>query len=264
MLGDLAGIRERFPRARLIVNENVTTPINLAAAAVSAADGELVLLTEDHCLPDADWVAALSRAIIEGRGAVGGTVDPLDEDNMTPFDWAFYYVDFFRYQTPRQRGPVSTLSSCNAGYRKSDLQSLDDQWRTSFHETRINAALRERIGPLWMEPGARVEAGRKVHRGDALRERFAFGRIYACRRIDKPHRAMRPWLALASPLLPLLLLARLGRAARRDRATARKFRRSLPDLALLVLAWSAGEALGYWTGRAPASANAAPERPAEE
>lgn len=260
MLGDLAHIRRRFPQARLIVSEKVTTPIHLAAAAVNAADGEIILLTEDHCVPDLDWVATLSRGITAGRGAVGGSVDPLDEGSMTPFDWAFYYVDFFRYQTPQHGGAVNALSSCNVGYRKGDLNSLDDQWRTSLHETRIHAALRQRIGPLWMDPGARVKAGRKVNRPDALRERFAFGRIYACRRIDQPHGALRPWLALASPLLPLLLLVRLGRAAQRDRVTARKFLRSLPDLALLVLAWSVGEALGYWTGRAPPSADAAPER----
>ncbi len=263
-LGDLAQVRQRFPRVQIIVNEDVTSPIQLAASAVTAADGELILLTEDHCVPDSGWVAALSRGLGEGRGAVGGIVDPLDEGTMSPFDWAFYYVDFFRYQAPQRRGAVHSLSSCNVGYRKTDLESLEGWWRGSFHETRVHAALTKRVGPLWMEPDARVEAGRKVLRGDALRERFAFGRIYACRRIDKPNGAMRLWRALASPLLPLLLLARLASAARRDTATARRFRRSLPDLALLVLAWSAGETLGYWTGQAPANANAAPERsPAE-
>jgi len=258
-------VRQRFPDVQVVVTECATSPLELAARAVAAARGDLILLTEDHCVPDNAWVMSLTNTLQRNGSAVGGAVDPLDLGTMTAFDWAFYYVDFYRYQSPLTAGIADSLSVCNVGYRRSDLEALDESWRTSFHETRIHTSLAKPGAPLWMEPRASVRAGRRVHRGDALRERYSFGRYYACRRIEPPHESGRIWFALGSPLLPLLLVGRMARASARDDRTARRFLRSLPDLAALVLAWSLGEALGYLTKRGPATMEAAPERgPAEQ
>lgn len=259
-LGKLARVRQRFPDVRFTMDPKVMSPIDLAAMAVTAAHGEVILLTEDHCVPDSEWVGSLTRTIQRNGSAVGGAVDPLDPETMTAFDWAFYFVDFYRYRTPLTAGIADALSECNVAYRRSSLEALDEPWRTSFHETRIHIALAKQGAPLWMEPRARVRAGRRVHRSDALRERYAFGRYYGCRRIEHPHQHTRLWLALGSPLLPLLLLGRMARASARDAHLSRRFLRSLPDLASLVIAWSFGEALGYVTGRGPETMEAAPER----
>ena len=259
-LGDIRRVRERFPHVQIAIDKAVTSPIDLAARAVTSARGEFILLTEDHCVPDSEWVASLTRTLQRNGSAVGGAVDPLDPETMTTFDWAFYYVDFYRYQTPLTAGIADGLSECNVAYRREKLELLDEPWRTSFHETRIHIALSKHGAPLWMEPRAHVRAGRRVHRGDAVRERYSFGRYYACRRIEPPHENTRLWLALGSPLLPLLLIGRMARASMRDDRTARRFLRSLPDLAALVLAWSLGEVLGYITGRPPTTMDAAPER----
>lgn len=259
-LGELAHVRRHYPDAHIIVHEGMTSPIDLAAIAVTAARGDVILLTEDHCVPDSAWVRSLTRTIQRNGSAVGGAIDPLDPEIMTAFDWAFYFVDFYRYQAPLTAGIADSLSVCNVGYRRSNIESLDEPWRTSFHETRIHTALAKQVAPLWTEPRACVRAGRRVHRSDALRERYAFGRYYACRRIEPPHEAVRLWLTLASPLLPFLLLVRIARAAARDARTARRFLRSLPDLSALVGAWCIGEGLGYLTARGPARMDAAPER----
>jgi hypothetical protein len=259
-LGELPRIRQTFPDVRITIGPTVVSPIDLAALAVTAAQGDVILLTEDHCVPDAEWVGSLTRTIQRNRSAVGGAVDPLDPETMTPFDWAFYFVDFYKYRTPLTAGIADALSECNVAYLRSSLEALDEPWRTSFHETRIHIALAEQGAPLWIEPRACVRAGRRVYRSDALRERYAFGRYYGYRRIDPPHRHTRVWFALGSPLIPLLLLARMARASARDDYLSRRFLRSLPDLASLVLAWSFGEMLGYITARGPKTMEAAPER----
>ena len=259
-LGELSRIRQAFPDVRITMDPTVMSPIDLAAMAVTTAHGEVILLTEDHCVPDAEWVGNLTRTIQRNGSAVGGAVDPLDPETMTAFDWAFYFVDFHKYRTPLTAGIADALSECNVAYRRSNLEALDEPWRTSFHETRIHIALAKQGPPLWMEPRASVRAGRRVYRSDALRERYAFGRYYACRRVEHPHQHTRVWLALGSPLLPLLLLGRMARASARDDYLSRRFLRSLPDLAALVLVWSFGEMLGYVTGHGPKTMEAAPER----
>lgn len=259
-LGELSRIRQAFPDVRIKIDPAVMSPIDLAAMAVTAAQGDVILLTEDHCVPDREWVGSLTRTIQRNGSAVGGAVDPLEPETMTPFDWAFYFVDFYRYRTPLTAGIADALSECNVAYRRSSLEALDEPWRTSFHETRIHIALAQQGSPLWIEPRASVRAGRRVHRSDALRERYAFGRYYGYRRIEHPHHHTRVWFALGSPLLPLVLLARMARASARDDYLSRRFLRSLPDLAALVLAWSFGEMLGYVTARGPRTMEAAPER----
>ena len=259
-LGKLSLVRQQFPDAQIVVDDDLPSPLQLAARALATARGDVILLTEDHCIPDSGWVRSMALTIDRHGSAVGGAVDPLSPEMMTPFDWAFYYVDFFRYQAPLSAGIADALSVCNVAYRRGDLESLTEPWRESFHETRIHRALSKQGARLWMEPRATVRAGRRVNRLDALRERYSFGRYYACRRIEHPHQQARVWLTLGSPLLPLLLLGRMARASARDDRNARRFLRSLPDVAALVLAWSVGEALGYLTARGPETMEAAPER----
>lgn len=254
-LEPLDGVRREFPDVRIISRVGVRTPIDLAAVAVNSAKADLILLTEDHCVPDPDWVSVLSRSIQTGRGAVGGAIEPMGE--MSDFEWAFYFVDFFRYQGRLREGQVDSLSVCNVAYRRHDLNSIDEDSRAFFHETRIHAALKKSVGRLWMVPAARVRTRRRVDRSEALRERYAFGRIYACRLAAPGERVRRWWLVFAAPVLPMLLLMRVADAASTSRPLLRRFFSALPDVSALVAAWSWGEALGYLTGRLPESAEAA-------
>jgi hypothetical protein len=85
---------------------------------------------------------------------------------------------------------------------------------------------------------------------DALIERFAWGRSYAGVRSAGFARGRRLGFALATPLLPLLLSARIAALVWRRGGVARigRFVGALPWVLLLLAAWSAGEAAGYAAG----------------
>ncbi len=129
----------------------------------------MVLLTEDHCTASHDWVRALSEAVVRHRRTIGGSLDPLPA--LHGFDWAFYFVDFFRYMLPRDGGPTASVSVCNVGYMRSDLLQLGGDWRDAFHETRVHDELMRRHGAHVFEPDARMHTGRMVGYGDGHRER---------------------------------------------------------------------------------------------
>ncbi|MEP7132730.1 MAG: hypothetical protein ABI914_06165, partial [Acidobacteriota bacterium] len=80
-----------------------------------------------------------------------------------------------------------------------------------------------------------------------LRQRFHYGRGYAADRVRGRGVPVRILFALASPLLPALLLRRLGAAAARSRR-GRDFLRALPWTLALTVAWSFGEFAGYVSG----------------
>ena len=250
-------VRERFSEARIVVNNGQRTPLELAAHAMQVSTGDLILLTEDHCVPDPDWVRTMVDAQRRGRAVVGGRVEISPGASAT--DWAFYFVDFFRYAAPVKEGPSPTLTVCNAAYKRHAIDEIRDLWQVFFLETAVNDALCERFGDLWLEPDSQVTMGRHVSLRDAVYERYAFGRLLACTRVKLCTPRKRLYYAVFAPGLPVLLLGRMARVALRSRRHAGKFLRSLVPVTLMVLWWSWGEWLGYLTGRLSHSLVVAPE-----
>src|SRR5262245_46651710 len=205
---DIPQLQERYPHVRLTARAGERTSIDLASRAVREADGDLILLTEDHCEPRPDWVRRLCAALSPDRAAVGGVVET-DRD-VTALDWAFYYVDFFPYLGPVSPGPVPALSVCNVAYRRAALAAISPLWATAFHETTVTYALRTRVGPRWMVPEAEVRMRRRVRFAAAIYGRYAFGRLFGCTRLDFVGPGRRRYYRTFAPLLPPLLLSRMA------------------------------------------------------
>lgn len=257
-LPGVAELAPRFPSVRIIRNEGQSTPIEIASRALREATGDLLVLTEDHCRPAPDWLRRLVAAHAPGRAVVGGAVET-DHAGST-VTWAFYLVDYFRYMRPVATGPAPALTVCNVSYRREQLEAVRDLWRETFHETAVNAALAARFGVLWLEPEAEVRTRRRVTFADAVYERYAFGRMFACNRNrfgGSP--ARRAVYAGLAPLLPPVIMWRMARRAFRSGAAAGMYLRSLGPLLAMVVAWTWGEWLGYVTDGPPAHVNAAPE-----
>lgn len=260
LIADIDVARRAFPDVRIVANEGQRTPLELASRALAESTGDLILLTEDHCVPDPRWVRTMADAQRANRAAVGGLVRIARD--APPTDWAFYFVDFFRYTEVASEGPSPTLTVCNVAYQRSHLHEIRDLWSDHFHETEVNDALRRRFGALWLEPLSGVTMGRHVRLPDAIRERYAFGRLFGYTRIRFCSPSRRACYAVLSPGLPVLLLARMIRVALRSTHDAASLARGWVPLVLMVLSWSLGEWLGYVTGRLPASLSVAPEAPA--
>lgn len=259
----LGGERLRSLHRNVIWVSAPPSPPLLAAAAVGAARGAIVLLTEDHCEPGPDWVRRLHAAVAgsaggPGPGAAGGPV-AFGEAEGAGLEWAFHFSDFAAHVPPVAGGAARSLSVCNVAYRRATLERLRTEWGEALHETRLHDAIRRRVGPLVMVPDAPVVSWRRVRLADALRERYGLGRIYAAVRFEDAPARLRWLRALATPALPPLLMVRLARRSRRIPEGKRRLLLCLPQLAGLVLAWSLGEAVGLLTGRAPLSVRMAPE-----
>jgi len=72
----------------------------LRAAATELARGRVVAITEDHCIPEADWHRAILRAHEEHPeiAAVGGTT--LNGSTERVLDWANFLVTFATFLPP--------------------------------------------------------------------------------------------------------------------------------------------------------------------
>jgi hypothetical protein len=251
-------VARRHPEAQIGSRPDERTPLELASAALRACSADVVLLTEDHCIPARDWVCTMIAARGSDRAAVGGRIEI--RPGASAVDWAFYFADFFRYASPVQEGPSPTLSVCNVAYDRDRLEAIRDLWSERFEEPAVHDALRARFGVLWLTSGSEVAMRRTVSLGAALRERYAFGRIFGQTRSHRIAARRRVLYATLAPALPLLLLWRMTSKAMRSAAMARNFARGFVPLLGLILCWSFGEWLGYITGRPPRSLKLAAER----
>ena len=218
------------------------------AAGLAAARGEWVALTDEHARPRADWCARI--AALHGElphAAIGGAVECRGD---RPLCWALFFYDAGRYQNPLEEGPAKFVSDINVAYKRAALGRVR-VWQPRFHETGLHDALRAAGEVLWLSREIVVGVDRgELRLGAALRERFAWARLYAGRRAHEVSLPLRALLAAGAPALALLLLARQARLALTRGSHVRPFLRALPLLALLDLVASAGELVGYATGRA--------------
>lgn len=256
-----AGLAARFPSVRLIGREGVRPPAELRAVGAAAATGEVVAFLEGHCTPADDWCATLLAAHRQPHAAVGGPIEkgmPPGRRSDTALNWSIYLADYSRYMLPLPAGPMHSLSDCNVAYKRQALEATRGLWTREFHENVVNEALRARGGTLWFEPGMVVLESRELTLGDALRDRFSFGRLFGSTRVTGQGVAVRAARAGAALLMPPLLVWRVARNALSRGRHRGQLVRSGGHLLLVAGSWMAGEAVGYLTGSAGASLTPGP------
>ena len=248
--------RARFPDARLLAVTGSPTPAQLRSRAVAIARGSIVALLEDHCVPEPDWCERVTAAHARPHAAVGGCVEkgfPPGTDGDNALNWAVYLTDYSRYMPPLPGGRAGSLTDCNVSYRRAELERIRDAWTGEFHENVVHERLLSLGGDLWLDPAIVVREHRDLSLRDALRDRYAFGRLFASTRVAGAGPSRRAAWAAASVLLPPVLVWRAARNLLVRRRYLHQLPRCLPALFLVSSAWMLGEMLGYATATPAAS-----------
>lgn len=253
-LADPGGTVSALPDVRLVGLPGWRrTFAELRAAGVRAARGRLVAITEDQIRPASDWCARIVEAHERDVVAAGGAVEkgptPAGAPDTT-LNWAIYLCDFVRYANPVQEGRSEYLTDTNVSYKRAALEQIRDIWRDEFHETDVNWTLARRGGALYLSPDIVVEQQRDLRFGEALRERFRFGRLFASTRVRATGPGRRAFYAVFSLPLALLLTWRVFSHAWSRPRYRGPLLRAVPHVALLNAVWCLGELVGYATGRA--------------
>jgi hypothetical protein len=253
----LGEVQARFPQVRFIpVRDLRASPRQggsrehhdvLRARGLAVAHGDVIGLLEDHAVPDENWCAQVVAAHREHYAAIGGAIE---NGVDRPLNWAVYYCDFGRYQNPLPAGKSALASDANVTYKRSALQPIRATWEESFREVVVNGALIARGEGVALRPDIIVYQNRRTLRlGDALRERFVWGRSYAATRSALLGNPRRMAYTVLSPILPAILLLRMADTAWKRRTHFGEFVRALPFTVMLVTMWSIGEGVGYLTAR---------------
>ena len=218
---------------------------------ISAVFGEggssHVALLQDWGAPASDWCRELMEAARLPHAVVGGAVDNAGHGVL---NWAVYFLDFGRHQSPLPSGPCGFLSDVNVVYRRAALEQVRTVWERRYNEVLVNWALLENGHVLWRQPGMIVLHDRgRLAIGALLRERFSWGRIFGAARAQAlSFPRLLPYIVL-SPLIPLVITARTAAKVLRGRHNRLRFLGVCPAFFLLTAVWTMGEVAGYVTGR---------------
>jgi hypothetical protein len=240
-----AALRAKFPEANFLHVSGKRTYAELRAAGVRAARGNVIAITEDQCIPPPRWCANVVEAHRSPHAAIGGTVDKFTPDK--PINWAIYLRELGTYMPPVAEGPAHALTDCNVTYKREALAAIADVWQDAFHEPDVHAALLARGGTLWLSPALLTLQQREMQLGPAISERYTFGRLYGGLRAASVSGAKRLMLILLSPVLPLLLVARVYAGVFGKRRHVGPALLALPYILLFALVWGWGEFVGYVT-----------------
>jgi glycosyltransferase involved in cell wall biosynthesis len=240
-------IGEKFPGVRLIPQETRKTVPDLRRIGAEHAKGEIIAILEEHCLASEDWMATILRAHEAGsHAAVGGSVVDCDYKRLR--DWVTYFCEYNAYMPPVPLGTVSDLPGNNIAFKqgvlKKHLANLDHGYWEAF----LYSKLRSENATLFSDPKIVV-----YHRGPFdylyyLRQRYLFSRAYAGTQRDVMPKSRRIIYFLASPLLPALLLARIGKRVFQKKCRPGKFLLCLPLLIPVSFVYILGEVIGYLRG----------------
>jgi hypothetical protein len=217
------------------------------SAGIRESQGGVIGLVEDHGTPANDWPERV-RDAHERRphAAIGGVVG---NGVAAAFQDAAWLCDFARYAPPQAEGPRTTLTDVNVSYKRAPLLAVRDVWEPRFHEPLVHGTLRARGEILWLDPALVVTQERPaVSITGALAERFEWGRLFGTLRAATIGSPLRLLYSVASLFLAPLLWWRIARA-RRGRLPLGRFVAATPWIAVMLVAWGFGEALGTLSAR---------------
>ena len=243
----LEAIAKSYPSIRLVPVKRGATIPELRGAGMREATGDIVMLTEDHCVPGPRWVEELCLGVDNVAEIAGGGMD--NAQRKRAVDWAAYFSEYGLFATTRaDAGESMQLTGANVAYRRSIVGDVvawasAGEWENVAHER-----LRARGSSLHFVESAPVYQNKSYRFWEFVRDRYEHGRDYARTRLVEERDARRWLLTVVTPLLPVVILTRVARAAAPTRWGP--FLRALPATLAFVTAWSVGEAVGYVRGPA--------------
>jgi hypothetical protein len=218
------------------------TPV-MWGEGVRMARGRLVAFTTDQLRVSPGWARSLLVAASEGVAGVAGPIDLGPKTGATTA--AAYFLRFSAFARERwpKAAPARDIPGDNAAYLREAVMRHADLLHDGFWEVEFHRRFEREGLALRMTPDARATFVGPVSFGGMFRQRFRHGMEFGISRVQR-HGESRAKLLVSAPLVPFVLLARIGKRAAAVPRTRGRFLAALIPLGVLAGSWAAGEAAG--------------------
>jgi hypothetical protein len=230
----------------LVVGTSGKNVPQLWSEGIGAAQGKIVALTIENCLPASDWARRTIQAHAGPWSAVGGAIEI--DPGASLVDWAVYFCRYSAFMPLFEPTFPDDLPGDNCSYKSEALGRVRGLMGEGFWETFIHGDMRGRDEQLRSDPSVVVRYCGGLSARRFFRRRYLHGRYFAARRsrgMSRPRRWVR---GAGFPAVALVLLHRIGLRVWKKRRHRAKFLAALPLISCFLLAWAAGESAGYFRG----------------
>jgi hypothetical protein len=215
----------------------------LWARGLESSRSTFVAFSIGQCRVPARWADEMIAAMRPEVGGAGGAFALAPGSRPAVAGW--FLLRYSNYLEGRWvAGPVrGEIAGDNATYRRSDLVAAGTP-AGGFWEIDVHRQLRRTGLSLVAVDGATAVLTDAPAPRRVMRERFEHGSHFGASRVTSA--AMRVRLIAAAPLVPAVLIVRIGRRVWPLRDYRGVFLRALPWLCIFAAAWALGEAAGAW------------------
>ena len=246
------GELKEFFQFRVVEVGEIGSIARAHAAGIRAASAPVVVISEDHSFPEADWAHALIERHREPWAAVGPVVRNANPDSL--ISWADFFLGYGAWLDPTPAGEIDHLPGHNSSYKRAILLEYDRVLEAMLEaEFGLHEALRAKGYRLYLEPAARtahMNFGRLVPWIPYL---VHAGRVFAAARAGQWSPLRRLVYIVGAPLIPLVRLWRTRADIRRPGRPAHLWPRIVPALMVGLTLDAVGQVLGYAFGAGNAS-----------
>src|SRR5262249_15706521 len=158
-------IRTKYPDVQLFFCPAAMSLPELRTLAFDRARGKYIVITEDHCVPERNWLKGMIEAFETAprkTAAVGGVVDNGFCD--TALDWATFFCEYSGFMGPVRSGPVpaGSVPGMNVAYRRSAIAEIDRAVLTrGFWETTLHPLLAEKGLSFYLSDSIKLQHKKK-------------------------------------------------------------------------------------------------------
>jgi hypothetical protein len=231
-------------RALWLIGEPGDGVPRLRAIGAGATRGVVVAFLEDACVVDRGWARAIRHAF-RNRDVLATTGPVNQQSGGSTTDWAVYFAEYAGFaetsETPLPRRAWERGKDALAGINFACRREALGQVQT-IREFELSMRL---AGAILRHERASVQHTRRYRFGEALADRWRFGRAFGRERwAGHPGRLRSLGLAAAPAILGVQLARLIGTVATHPQLIG-PLLRSAPTTLALLTAWSVGEALGW-------------------
>ena len=231
------------PGVRLISLPSSALVPQLWSEGIVASRGQVVAITLCQCSATKEWANAILSAIKAGASAAGGPIVLRASASMLDSAVFFLRYSAFMSETSMAHATTVEVAGDNAAYSRHALGQGGWIRESGFWEVDVHQVLRRRGDSIAWVPAAKMEFANAGSLSAISHHRYEHGKLFGqSRHIARGESVFR--IALASPVVPFVLMTRAARRAWPFKEYRTKLLGSLPAFAWLAGCWALGEAVG--------------------
>lgn len=240
-------IEKRFQWVRIFSCDSSASSADLKSKAILESRGDIVALTEPHCIVDENWVKSIIKAHESSYSIISGAVEPKGIIRLT--DWAAFFCEYGPFLLPITKGKHNEMAGNNISYKRNCLSKYnDDISRNGFWKAFIHSRMMKNGESMLTDPTVIVYHNKKVSFLAFLRKRYYYGRCFGGMRIKGMEISRRVLYILLSTAIPFLYTLRSAKNVIPKKRFLKEYLLSFPLLFLLFISWAYGEFCGYLFG----------------